>query len=192
MKTKLLAVLLSSVAAPAFAASEVPGWYRAGSAPVDYAIGIDREVSHEGHASAYLKSTTAKPDDFGTLMQMSDAKSYHGQRVRMTAFVRTSDATKGAQLWFRVDGKGRNVIAMDNMHKRPIVGTTAWQAYSLVLDVPAHAVNLAFGLIVSGTGTAWIDDVRFETVDKSVSTTDVDESFGAAENLDFEATSSAN
>ena len=34
---------------------ELPGWWRAGSNPAGYLVGIDRAVRHRGRASARLK-----------------------------------------------------------------------------------------------------------------------------------------
>jgi len=74
-------------------------------------------------------------------------------------------------LWLRVDQKG-GVQTLDNMQNRPIRGTTEWTRYDVVLDVPADAVSLNFGVLQTGAGTTWIDDVRLEPVDSSVPTTE--------------------
>ncbi len=56
-----------------------------------------------------------------------------------------------------------------------------------MLDVPANATLIAFGVLVSGEGTAWLDDAKFEVVPSSVPTTDrkVVMSKRAPSNLDF-------
>jgi len=48
--------------------------------------------------------------------------------------------------------KGTEVIAFDNMQKRAINGTTGWQRYEVVLDVPKDATVVAFGILLNGGG----------------------------------------
>jgi hypothetical protein len=88
----------------------------------------------------------------------------------MSAHVKTEGIEKGAGLWLRVDGPdGTSVI--DNMQDRPIQGDTDWTRYEIVLDVPEDSVNIAFGILVEGTGQAWVDDFQFEVVGQDVPTT---------------------
>jgi hypothetical protein len=54
------------------------------------------------------------------------------------------------------------------MQNRPLVGTLDWQPYEIVLDVPAEARAIAFGILLHGSGQAWLSEVRFEEVDESV------------------------
>jgi len=165
------------------------GWIRAGSAPADFDMGVDQSVAHSGKASGYLKSKVAKPTGFGTLMQMCKAEQFHGKRVRLSAWVKTDNVTGWAGLWMRVDGPEAKMLAFDNMQSRPIKGTWGWTQYNIVLDVAPDAKDIAFGILLEGTGGVWLDDLSFETVDRSVPTTG---SIGggdlAAEpnNLDFE------
>ena len=82
-----------------------------------------------------------------------------GKSVKFTAKVKTADVISGtANLWFRVDGKNKKVLAFDNMYDRPITGTTGWKKYSIVLDVPEDAQRLAYGIFVEGEGKAWMKD----------------------------------
>lgn len=103
----------------------------------------------------------------GTLMQTFKADAYHGKRMRLAAMVRTEAVDAWAGLWMRVDGPNGTVLAFDTMQEQPIQGTTDWQEYTVVLDVPPEAVTVA-SVIVSGSGQAWITDVRFEEVDETV------------------------
>jgi hypothetical protein len=90
----------------------------------------------------------------------------------------------------RVDGPKRAVtLALDNMQNRPIRGTTDWTRYEVVLDVPAEGVAIAYGTLLEGAGSVWVDDVSLEVVDASVATTSKESSPSAPkpQNLDFEA-----
>jgi len=72
----------------------------------------------------------------------------------------------------RVDGEGDTPLAFDNMGKRPIQGTLDWKRYEVVLDVAQDAKNLAYGLLLGGSGQAWLEDLQFQIVDATVPVTD--------------------
>jgi hypothetical protein len=144
------------------------GWWIAGSYPADYEVSIDKTIAHSGQASGSIKSRRDRPRGFGTLMQMCKADPYRGQHVRMSAYVKAQDVSNWAGLWMRVDGVAGKVISFDNMQGRPIQGTADWNRYEIVLDVPAESLHLAFGVLLTGKGQVWIDDVQFETVGPDV------------------------
>lgn len=147
-------------------------WYKAGSMPDKYEMGIDKGSGRNGNNAAIIKSTEKKIRGFGTLMQNSMPGKYLGKRVKMTGYVKSEDVNGWAGLWFRVDGKetGKS-LAFDNMYNRNISGTTDWKQYEIVLDVPAEATRLAYGALLSGTGTIWFDDIKFEIVNDKVPAT---------------------
>ncbi len=122
------------------------GWFLAGSAPQNYLASGDPQ---DGLA---ISSTTAPSDEFGTVMTETDASSYTGKRVRLSATVASKDVTSWAGLWLRVDDAEQNVLAFDNMQDRPIVGTTGATSYSVVLDVAPQAKDLAYGVLLVGQG----------------------------------------
>jgi hypothetical protein len=70
-------------------------------------------------------------------------------------------------MWIRVDGESK-VLAFDNMQKRPIKGTTGWQKYEIVLDVAANSQKIAYGVLLDGEGSVWLDDLQFQVVSKSI------------------------
>ena len=76
-------------------------------------------------------------------------------------------------------------MAFDNMEDRALKGATDWTKCVVVLDVGAQASNIAFGVLLSGTGTVWIDRMRFEAVDDSVPVTSPATSRDEPQNLDF-------
>lgn len=71
------------------------------------------------------------------------------------------------------------------MEDRALRGTTDWTECVVVLDVGARASNIAFGVLLSGTGTVWIDRMKFEAVDDSVPVTSAARSRDEPRNLDF-------
>ena len=163
-----------------------PGWHVAGSARTAYVAGVDPNVGMRGKPSGYLKSTRRKVDGFGTLMQDIAPGNYAGGRIRVSCRLKTLNVSAWAGLWVRVDrGQGESPIAFDNMEDRGIKGTTDWTECVVVLDVGERASNIAFGVLLSGTGTVWIDQMRFESVDLSVPVTSPPAYRETPRNLDF-------
>lgn len=154
---------------------ELPeGWFKAGSKPKSYDMGIDKGAGQDGKNVATIKSIDKKIDGFGTLMQNSLPQKYLGQRVRMTGFVKSKDVKDKAGLWFRVDqANSKKSLAFDNMYNRPVTGTTDWKKYEIVLDVPLNASKLAYGALLAGTGQIWFDNINFEIVDSTIATTGI-------------------
>jgi hypothetical protein len=125
--------------------------------------------------SAYAKSTGEAGGKFGGMMQTISAEAFLNQRVRLNGWVKTEDAHEGGgHLWLRVDGKeaGRS-LSFDNMDGRAPKGTTDWQEYSIVLDVPADATRVNYGFFVGGKGKMWVNGVTISPVGTDVPTTNM-------------------
>jgi hypothetical protein len=105
-------------------------------------------------------------------MQSIKADEYLGRRVRLSAWVKASDAGK-PRIWMRVDGQNGETIAFDNLENRSKSGSFDWTLQQIVLDVDKHAALINFGLIVQDRGRAWMDDVVLEVVDRKVKTTNM-------------------
>jgi hypothetical protein len=165
------------------------GWIIAGSQPQHYQIALDRETFHSGTASGSIRSIAdPSTDGFGTLMQQAIPDKFAGHRVRLSAWLKTKDVNDWAGFWFRVDGPSRKMLGFDNMMNRPLKGTLDWAKHEIVLNVPNEAVNIAYGVLISGTGQAWVDDIVFEIVSEEVPVTNMEEATEAnpPTNLDFE------
>jgi hypothetical protein len=53
-------------------------------------------------------------------------------------------------------------VAFDNMKNRPVKGTTEWTQYVVELDIPVDITNVNFGVSLTGSGTAWFDELKIE------------------------------
>lgn len=147
------------------------GWYAAGSHPSRYALGRDEAMQYQDLPSGFIKARE-HPEGFATLMQTFRAEQYRAQRLQLRAQVRAQEVGNWAGLWMRVDGPQGKLLAFDNMQGRPITGTAEWTAYAVVLDVPADAEKIAFGILLNGPGQVWIAQVGLEAVGADVATTD--------------------
>ena len=171
------------------------------SKAANYRLTVDSRTKHGGAASAFISGMCADNNtDWASLAQSITADEFRGKRVRLTAWLKTDGVNK-AGLWMRVDGS-RHTLGFDNMDDRAVSGTSDWKQYSVVLDVPAEAVNLYFGTLVQGAGNVWADDFKLETVGAETPSTNRDSAEDAkrdngrdakpdankkAVNLDFEA-----
>jgi len=152
------------------------GWHKNGSNPKAFEVGVDPTQAFGGVSSAYVKSVDdSAGKEFGGMMQSTSADQYKNQRVRMTGWIKTKDANDdGAHLWLRVDSPTPGkLLAFDNMNKRQPKGTTDWQEYSIILDVPDEAVSLNYGFFLGGMGQMWVNGVNIERVGPEVPTTNM-------------------
>jgi hypothetical protein len=98
------------------------------------------------------------------------AAAYRGLRVRLTADVKTQQATVGAAVWLRLDDAAgtRKLCNMIDPVDRRLKGTNEFTALSCVLDVPETTQSVVFGLILAGPGSAWVGTATLETVGSDV------------------------
>jgi len=115
---------------------------------------------------------------FGVATGSFPVKDAAGQTIRYSGWIKTENVLNGyAGLWWRVDGQEKGeILAFDNSQARLIggqavvgsgilrgaIGTTDWTRYQFDLPVPASATNINFGLLLTGTGTAWFDALSIE------------------------------
>jgi len=166
--------LLTAVAPVGARVTKAPpaGWFLGGD-DSEYRAGEDvsRRPGGYGYLSATLQSITAQPMNFGLLKQTIRADEFRGRRVRLTGYIKTAERNDGtAHLWMRVNA-GDGSARADYMLTRPVLPGTDWTSYSVVLDVPANAVGITFGLGLVGAGQAWLDDVKLEVVGHDVAVT---------------------
>ena len=151
------------------------GWNLSGSHPFNYKMGIDRVTFHKGQASGFLKSVTKESkEEFATMMQQFKAENYLGKRMKLSGFLKSKDVDGFCGLWMRVDNALLDVLQFDNMGNRPVVNDTEWNHYYIVLDVPENSAIISFGVLLSGRGQVWIDELEFEEVSTDIPTTNID------------------
>lgn len=121
--------------------------------------------------------------NFGVATGTFPVKDAVGKTAHFSAWIKTENVLNGyAGIWWRVDGqtegqgKPPQQLAFDNSQARFIMGkpdalngtlrgatgTTAWTLYQFDLPVDATAKNINFGVLFTGTGTAWVDNMKIE------------------------------
>ncbi|MFC5681557.1 OmpH family outer membrane protein [Flavobacterium sp. MAHUQ-51] len=134
----------------------------------NYEMNSEKSAQFDSQDILTIKSVKSQIKDFGTLMKTIKSDSYLGKTLKMTAYVKSDKVKSWAGLWMRVDYYSTNVLAFDNMERRPIKGTNDWTKYEVVLFVPDEATSISYGVLLSGTGQIWFKDVKLEIVDDSV------------------------
>lgn len=145
-----------------------PGWMLSGDAVTHYAIGIDPRSVDGVTGAKFIRLKSGPGDSWASMMQMISAEQYRGKRLRFQARVKTEDVSGWAGLWMRVDDASGKPVAFYNSQDKPIKGSTDWRMRSVVLDVPADAGAIAFGVIDSGKGQVWLDAMTLEPVGAEV------------------------
>jgi hypothetical protein len=144
-----------------------------------HAAGITEQVLNQMLRSATPPKQTGS--SFGVATGTFPVKDAVGKTVRFSVWIKTENVANGyAGLWWRVDGPGeganRQPLAFDNSMFRFIdgkpdtsngtlrgaTGTTPWTHYEFELPVGKTASNINFGVLLTGTGTAWIDAMKVE------------------------------
>lgn len=173
MKTKVAKAAVLSVVLLALYSFDVPkGWYKAGSSPEFYEIGIEKGAGIDGTNAATIKAVMNRVRGFGTLVQNFKPGNYAGKRIRMSGYIKTDNVNGWGGFWLRIDQpKSAMPLAFDNMSNRKVKGSTDWVKCEIVVDVPKKADNIAYGALLSGGGQLWFDNLTFEVVDESVATT---------------------
>ncbi len=167
----LIILALAAISNSARADDSIRHWTKSGPGASEFLIQIDSTRAYSGERSIKIKSGTADPAGFVTLMQEIRAFDYRGNQVQLTAWVKTENVTN-AHIWMRVDSL-RRYLAIDAMEGRRINGTNDWFPVSIVLDVSEGAEIINVGAVHDSDGTLWVDDFRLSVPDKVLESTNV-------------------
>ncbi|HEV3119929.1 MAG TPA: hypothetical protein VGY58_22910, partial [Gemmataceae bacterium] len=140
------------------------GWHFQGEG---FAFAVDDGVRHGGKYSCRIEGRNPKPAGFAMLSQTIRADNYRGERVRLSGYLKTESLEGMATLWMRVDGEN-GLEGIDKTVKEAVRGTSDWQQPHIVMDVPESSQTIRFAVLVEGGGKAWVDDLKFEIVDRTV------------------------
>jgi hypothetical protein len=169
----IIATALISIPAGILSQQSIDGWYKAGSSPDSYVIGAEDE-KRNGRTVYFIKSIDEVSGAFGAMSTGIQPGNFSGKRIRLSGYIKTKDVVELAGMWMRVDGTDPNkMLAFDNMSNRPIKGSNDWTQYEIVLDIAPESANIAYGVLLRGTGEIWFTDFIFEVVDDSVPSTDM-------------------
>ena len=119
---------------------------------------VDGQIVHGGRWALRIERKDTSSGGFTAVSKMLPI-DFTGANLELRGFLRTEDLSNFAGLWMREDDDG-GAVAFDNMQGRQLNGTTEWTEYSIVLPLNRAAKRLWFGVLASGTGRVWADDLR--------------------------------
>jgi hypothetical protein len=169
----LLTLGVAALLTPAAHAQVPAGWQAVTDGSGEYTVSSDgaRRDGGQGFAGATIKANVATPSGSAMLAQSIRADAYRGKRIRLSGYLKTIGVNEGtAVLFMRVDGDGV-VQTSDYMQDRPMMLTTDWTKEDIVLDVPKDAIGITYGLLLGGSGQAWLDELTIDVVGNDVAST---------------------
>lgn len=141
-------------------------WRRLGQWWYPYENAVIGSEAHSGQQSLRVKYLSPSPwspqAGFGIMYQQLPPMWVAGKRVRFSGWIRTEAVTTGYAgfWWTALTGPGTGAgVTMAATGPR---GTTGWSPYEVVLDIPANATTIFFGVELRGNGTAWFDGLQVE------------------------------
>lgn len=120
-----------------------------------------------GVSYRWAKRTVNRPrsarKQYSTAVGGFPVREVAGKKIVFRGSIKTRDVTGMAALWWRADAAEQGGAgAFDNMARRAPKGTTEWKRYEIELEIPEDVVNINYGLLLAGSGTAWYDDLQVE------------------------------
>ncbi len=167
------------------------GW---GGGPAE-TLHFDGEIVHAGSGAARVERDAESSGEFSSLTK-SLTIDFGGQWIELRGFLRTEDVDGAAGLWLRQDGSsGPLQFTSMPAQQAGLSGTADWAEYSIRLPLVAGARDLVFGVLLSGQGRVWADDLELRVDDKPLSEApervieqtilDTDQEFAAGSGIDL-------
>ncbi len=103
---------------------------------------------------------------YGSVMQSFDSRTFRGKRIRIRAAVRTelTGRESSAHIWVHEHLDNKQSGWFYTMEDQPIY-TNEWAYYEIEGEIAANSAKLNYGLLLKGSGLAWIDDVSIEVIE---------------------------
>lgn len=128
-----------------------------GNMNAGFLVKTDSAIVKQGKYSLSIEKV--KEGDFGVCAYEIPPVAKSG-KLKLTGYIKTENVSDGyAGLWMRLDGH-TDMQGFDNMEKRGVTGTTAWQQYEITLPYDAEKVKtIVIGGLLTGKGKMWLDDL---------------------------------
>jgi erythromycin esterase len=134
------------------------GWSAGGNG---YEFAPDTSTAVSGSQSLRVRNTGGQSPIYRTMFFPLPAVL--GHRVHLAGYIQTAGMTRGfAGFCMGVFGPDGSLLGFNDMTGVGPGGTTPWKQYSFDLDVDPAAVDVVFGVLLTGDGTAWFDNLTFD------------------------------
>jgi erythromycin esterase-like protein len=112
-------------------------------------------------AACQAVRTTIGPLAMGYADGILPAAIVRGHHVVFSGWIRTERIRNGwAGLWMKAVTPDSPTVGFQNMRENGPQGTAEWKHYAISIDVPANAVVVPFGMLMTGTGSAWFEGLQ--------------------------------
>jgi len=98
----------------------------------------------------------------GTTMQTFSAVPFRGKKIKFSAQIKTENCNDRCGLTLMIQGPFYKWMSIATMQEESATGTTDWQKYVRILEVPERAYSIAIWLQLNGGGKGWFSDIRVE------------------------------
>jgi hypothetical protein len=159
------------------------GWFVLGMNRDDHEVTVDRTQGHSTSSSALIRSRDSSVTSPTLVTQHFLAHDYHGQRLRLSAWLKCEDVTRSALLWMLLEDNTRLLLFTT---ATPVTGTTDWTRREIVYDIDTDATLISIGFELGGAGAAWLADVAVDVVGTEVRTTGSRQLPSKPKNLSFD------
>lgn len=138
-------------------------------------VSADDHVVHAGHWSVRLQRDSQSAGDASRITR-SLPIDFRGGVVELRGYLRLQNVSGYAGLLLAQNGDGNapikysadGYLAEDDMRWQHVTGTREWAQYRITVPIHPRAQQITFGVVVSGTGTAWADDLELFVDGKSI------------------------
>jgi hypothetical protein len=143
--------------------------------PDGYAAVFDPAVRRTPDSPPSLQVRSIAPNPWmGGWIYESNAKlldPFRGKRVRLSAWIKTTDVSNWAGLQFDLTSRGK-IVSHDDMASKPASGTTDWRQYDSIAQVPNDLAAVKIYIILHGPGQIWFDNTQIQLAPAEAPLTD--------------------
>lgn len=151
-------------------AQEFPqNWEKGGSWAGNFKMEFEKSELKEGKQSIKLYSKPEEIYGSGTVEQRFSGINYRGKKLKLTAWVKTSDVKYWTSLFIGFDQEnaensfsteGSNIMKLEKIR-----GYHDWIQISTERDVPWNTEIIKIGLVLFGKGCVWADGMELTAID---------------------------
>lgn len=144
--------------------SNLQGWGFSSSQEGHYEVRCDLVFTDCVTQILRSRGAVARSEE-GSVTHTEPATRWRGRRVELRAHLRAGNVSGEAGAFVRIEDAQGDLLAFDDMSNRALRGTTGFEWYKVVLDVPANAERITLGVRLSGEGAIFIRELHFAAVD---------------------------
>lgn len=135
------------------------GWFPLGKDKSPYEIKLDSIEKIEGQYSLFIESIQNANNNTYKCVAMKIPAIYQGDSITLKAILKAENVTAPIGLLLRLDNDFGGVLHANNMMDKNIIGSFMWQEFSVTLPLPKDSKTIIIGVILSGEGKLWADDI---------------------------------